>query len=234
VTKTAQYKLEQPIDCYCYTAWLRFGDGIWKENQTEELTLEQVGEAQVVEEVFPSWPLSLCFLDLETTGLSTAKDRIIEICAQTVYPDGQVGEYYALVDPGIPIPYQASQVHGIYDRDVKGKPRFPAVAVEVYDYFKGKTLVAHNGNRFDIPLLAAEFTRCGLIFSPPCVVDTQAIAQQLYGRGATALGKLATKYGVPSLDAHSARGDVETLRAIWPRLLSALAEKIQKEQIDER
>ena len=59
----------------------------------------------------------LVIFDLETTGVSVTADRIVEICLLKVFPDGQEELRTYRVNPGIPIPKGASDVHGIYDAD---------------------------------------------------------------------------------------------------------------------
>src|SRR5690606_5341836 len=66
----------------------------------------------------------LVFLDLETTGLSPAHDRIVELAIIKVTPQGDVLERVRRFDPGCPIPPEATAVHGIGDDDVRGEPPF--------------------------------------------------------------------------------------------------------------
>jgi nucleoside-diphosphate-sugar epimerase len=60
----------------------------------------------------------LAVLDLETTGIDYVKDRIVEIAVIKLLPDGSTEEKCHRLNPTIPIPIQASNVHGIYDKDV--------------------------------------------------------------------------------------------------------------------
>ena len=55
----------------------------------------------------------LCFFDLETTGTDISKDRIIEIAILKLYPDGKKETLETRINPEIPIPIEASMVHGI-------------------------------------------------------------------------------------------------------------------------
>ena len=70
-------------------------------------------------------PISLArpvaFLDLETTGLNRSEDRIVELALLILYPDGRVVDRVRRFNPGIPIPAEASAVHGIGDADVAGE-----------------------------------------------------------------------------------------------------------------
>lgn len=110
----------------------------------------------------------LCFFDLETTGTDTKNSRIIEAFFRRVYSDpkqvcGLVNkELRILCNPGVPIPKEASDVHGITDMMVKDCPVFKAYAKDVLDIIQDTILIGFNSNRFDSPLLYNELKRCGL------------------------------------------------------------------------
>ena len=70
----------------------------------------------------------LAFLDLETTGVNVSKDKIVEIAIIKISPDNSRAEYVKRINPGIPIPLETSEIHGIYDFDVINAPTFSAVA----------------------------------------------------------------------------------------------------------
>ena len=101
----------------------------------------------------------IVFLDLETTGINVVTDRIVEIAFLKIFPDGREEEKLQLINPGIPIPPQASAIHGIYDEDVKDAPRFKEVAKIYAKFIEGCDLAGFNSTRFDIPLLTEEFLR---------------------------------------------------------------------------
>ena len=64
----------------------------------------------------------LVFFDLETTGLSIGKDRIVEFAGVKLKPDGSVQELIQRLQPGIPIPAEVSKIHGIFDKHVEDMP----------------------------------------------------------------------------------------------------------------
>ena len=70
----------------------------------------------------------LVFIDIESTGLNPYADRIVEISLLKVLPDGSEEFLSNLVNPGIPIPSETTEIHGIGDDDVKNKPAFSDVA----------------------------------------------------------------------------------------------------------
>ncbi len=107
----------------------------------------------------------LVILDLETTGTWIEKDRIIEIAMVRCLPDGNRAEYEQRVNPGMPIPLEASEITGITDQDVKDSPRFKDIAQQVMAFLDGADIAGFNVERFDLPLLAREFADVGLTFN---------------------------------------------------------------------
>lgn len=73
----------------------------------------------------------LVVFDLETTGINTQKDRIIEISMLKVFPNGDEELRTYRVNPTIPIPKDSSAIHGIFDQDVADKPTFKQLAKEI-------------------------------------------------------------------------------------------------------
>jgi len=104
----------------------------------------------------------LAFLDLETTGVNTSKDKIIEIAIIKINTDNSREKYEQRINPGIPIPLETSEIHGIYDYDVINSPSFKDVAGDIKTFLEGCDLGGFNSNKFDIPLLTEEFHRCDI------------------------------------------------------------------------
>jgi len=106
----------------------------------------------------------LVVLDLETTGTSTAEDRIVEIAMVRV-DDGEVTPrrrvLLTLVDPKRPIPKEATAIHGIGDLDVIAAeaPTFQEIALLVLEMLEGADVAGFNVLGFDLPLLEAELRR---------------------------------------------------------------------------
>jgi len=104
----------------------------------------------------------LVFFDLETTGTNIVSDRIVEISYLKVSPNGEEESKTRLINPEMPIPLQATAIHGITDDDVKNSPTFKMVAKSLAAQIEGCDLAGYNSNRFDIPLLAEEFLRASV------------------------------------------------------------------------
>ena len=119
----------------------------------------------------------LVFFDLETTGINITNDRIVEISFLKVHPNGKEEIKSRRINPGMPIPPQATAIHGITDDDVKDCPTFKQVARSLADQLEGCDLAGFNSSRFDVPMLAEEFLRAGVDFdmSKRKFVDVQII-----------------------------------------------------------
>ncbi|MBN2356698.1 3'-5' exonuclease [candidate division KSB1 bacterium] len=104
----------------------------------------------------------LIFFDLETTGLDLHIDRIVQFAFIRISPDRKTEEWEELVNPGIPIPPEATRVHTISDEMVRDKPMFSYYAEQVLAFLQDCDLAGFNIIRFDLPFLSAELERCGL------------------------------------------------------------------------
>ncbi len=106
----------------------------------------------------------LVSLDLETTGLDAANDRIVEVSCVKLMPGGRREVRTRRVNPGIPISPEATAVHGIRDQDVAGEPTFGQLARGLFAFLGGCDLTGFNLEHFDLPLLQREFQRAGIGF----------------------------------------------------------------------
>ncbi|WP_304343834.1 3'-5' exonuclease [Chryseobacterium koreense] len=150
----------------------------------------------------------LCIFDLETTGINVGKDRIVEICILKVNPDASRESKTWLVNPEMPIPQEASAIHGIYDEDVKDAPKFKEIAPKIMELISGTDLGGFNSNRFDVPLLAEELLRAGIDFdlNKFKLVDAQTIFHKKEPRNLSAAYRFYC--GKDLENAHSAEADV--------------------------
>ena len=161
----------------------------------------------------------LVFFDLETTGINTAKDRIVELSYIKIMPDGREECKTWRVNPQMPIPAQATAIHGITDEDVKDCPVFKDFAKSLEEEIAGCDLAGFNSNKFDIPLLAEEFFRAGISvdLTKRKFVDVLTIYHRMEPRN------LATAYkfycGKDLVGSHHAANDT---RATYEILMSQL------------
>ena len=104
----------------------------------------------------------IIFFDLETTGVDTARDRIVEISMVKVMTDGTKQVKTRRINPEMPIPAEATAVHGITDEDVQNEPTFKQIAKSLAQFIEGCDFGGFNSNRFDLPVLVEEFMRAGV------------------------------------------------------------------------
>lgn len=145
--------------------------------------------------------------DFETTGLHPAKDRIVEIGAVRVR-GGVIGEtFHTLVNPGIPIPPDATAIHGITDADVASKPSIAEAFPDFLGFIAGTVLFAHNA-LFDMRFLQQVLRVHDLPDHALPVLDTLAFARRVFpGRYSYSLQNLAAWLGLDARAAHSALDD---------------------------
>ncbi|MBR4995330.1 MAG: 3'-5' exonuclease [Alistipes sp.] len=149
----------------------------------------------------------IVFFDLETTGVDTAKDRIVEISMVKVMPDGEEIVRTRLINPQMHIPEQATAVHNITDEDVKDAPTFAQIAKSLSQFIEGCDFGGFNSNRFDLPMLVEEFLRAGVDvdFKKSKFVDVQNIFHKMEQRTLVAAYKFYCDKDLT--DAHSAEAD---------------------------
>ncbi len=161
----------------------------------------------------------LAVFDLETTGTNTSTDRIIEIAIVKLYPDGKREEKTWLVNPGIPIPKEISNIVGLTDEDVAGQPSFEELAPAIFLFLKDCDLAGFNSNKFDVPILIEEFHRAGIDFdvTDRNLIDVQNIFHKKEPRTLAAAYKF---YCGKDLDgAHRAKADaLATLEVLEAQL----------------
>ena len=149
----------------------------------------------------------IIFFDLETTGVDTSKDRIVEISMIKIMPDGEEITRTRRLNPEMPIPPEATAVHGITDEDVKDQPTFAQVAKSLAQFVQGCDFGGFNSNRFDLPMLVEEFMRVGVDvdFKRRKFVDVQNIFHKKEQRTLVAAYKFYCDKNLD--DAHSAEAD---------------------------
>lgn len=159
----------------------------------------------------------MIFFDLETTGTDIVSDRIVQLAALKLSPDNSEELKTQLVNPGRPIPPEATAVHHITDEDVVGKPAFRDLAPSLCGYFSGCDIAGFNSNRFDLPLLVEEFARCGIRFpEPECkMIDVQVIYHKKEERTLSAAFRFYCNRTLEN--AHNAESDVRATLEVFKR-----------------
>jgi DNA polymerase-3 subunit epsilon len=151
----------------------------------------------------------IVFFDLEATGLSVVKDKIVQIALiKYAKKGGEPVEKSMMINPGIPISEEAMNVHKITPKMLANKPTFGQVAQELYDFIGNADLGGYNSNRYDVPMLMEEFSRVGmeLDISKRKLIDVQRIFYKMEPR---TLGAALKFYcGEKLVGAHDALADV--------------------------
>lgn len=163
----------------------------------------------------------LVVFDIESTGVSPRRDRIIELAAFKLNPDGTEESRCWLLNPTVPIPQETTAIHGITDEIVSKCPTFKEKSREIFAFFEGCDLSGFNADRFDIPCLEEEFARVGLNFASSARrhVDVQRIYHRKEPRDLTAAVRFYL--GRDHAGAHGAEADakatLEVLKAQMER-----------------
>jgi DNA polymerase III subunit epsilon len=173
------------------------------------------------------------FFDIESTGLSTETDRIVQLAIMVVSEDGTIlVDKSKLYNPTIPISKTAFEAHGINDNDVKNAPLFSSDAKKLKKLFENKIIIGYNIMRFDVPLLLAEFSRAkvDVDFSGK-FLDVLNIEKKLNSN------RLADAYfrytGKELSGAHDAGNDVRATKIIFEGQEGKLYETIGNQITDE-
>lgn len=117
--------------------------------------------------------------DVETTGMSPSRDRIVEISGVRINCDNSREEYSTLVNPLMPIPKYSTRIHNITDDMVMNAPHFGQVGREFTEFAAGSTLVAHNA-RFDLGFLQEGLNRELMPLWEGKTMDTLPLVKKAY------------------------------------------------------
>lgn len=162
--------------------------------------------------------------DLETTGLDTDMDAIIEISALKVNGGEIVDEYSTLVNPRMHIPYEASCVNGIVDDMVKDAPIIEEALKGFIAFIGNEVLVGQNIKRFDLKFIQRDAVR---FFGKPVnndYVDTLFLAQRyLPELESHSLESLADHYDISYDGAHRALADCHINKKVYDCLAKEIA-----------
>ncbi len=156
----------------------------------------------------------MIFFDIESTGLDFKYDRIVEIGAIKLHPDGRKETFLKRVNPGLKIPAEVSSIISITNQDVANEPFFNEIAQSVEDFFVGCDLAGYNLARFDVKILSEELKRTGrdLGLDDRGVVDAQTIFHMKEKRDLAAAYKYYCNKDLKN--AHSAMADADATMEI--------------------
>lgn len=156
----------------------------------------------------------LCIFDIETTGTSITRDRIVEIAVVKLMPNGEIQRRHDVLNPTIPIPAESTKYHGLKDEDVAAKPTFKDIAKDYAKFFEGADLGGFAVMKLDIPILVEEFIRCGVDFdyTRKKIIDAQKIFHLMEKRTLKAAYRFYLNKELS--DSHSAEADTDATLAV--------------------
>lgn len=158
-------------------------------------------------------------VDVETTGLSPAHNRVIEACAVRVR-DGILGErFHALVDHGDSLPPDIVRLTGITRAMLDGQPSFGDIAAALADFLGSDALVAHNAT-FDYSFLREEFRRSGIAYAATTLCTARLGRRLLPGLRRANLDALLLALELPGRSGHRAEQDAAATGAAFLKLLA--------------
>ena len=162
--------------------------------------------------------------DLETTGLSSLHDTIIEIGAAIMKGKKVLSTFQMFVDPHRPLQPKIIDLTGITDQMLAGQPDISEAIPQFLDYVGGRPLCAHNAD-FDIGFVTAACERLGIAFQPT-YVDTLILAQNLMPElGKYKLNIVADALSLPDFNHHRASDDAITCGYLLMRFFKMLQEQ---------
>ena len=160
--------------------------------------------------------------DFETTGLYPDSDRIVEIGAVKFNLAGEEYRYSGLINPGMKMPEQASQVNGITDDMLEDMPVEDDIIPGFIDFIDGTVLVAHNIG-FDAGFLKSAAVRLDLRLSDlPCIDTLNLTRNLLRGLPSYKLGVVAAFLRIDIENAHRAEDDAVACMDIFKACLEKL------------
>ena len=155
----------------------------------------------------------LAFVDIETTGSNSQRDRITEIAVVT-WDYTTLTRWERLINPGVAIPEFIQRLTGISPEMLHGAPEFDELASELWQELEGKIFVAHNAN-FDYSFIKAAFKRLEMDFKAP-MACTVKLSRQLFPLQAKHnLDTLIATHGLVIHQRHRAMGDADVLWQFW-------------------
>jgi len=163
-------------------------------------------------------------LDFESTGLNTAKAKIIEVGAVKLVDGTVVETFEQLVDPGEMLPPKITEITGITDASLRGQPSAAEVLPKLLAFIGDAPIAAHNAS-FDANLMRSELKRLGLSWNGP-VLDTLVYARKLYPKlKSFRLAALCKHLGVSLKNAHRAVHDAAATAQCLARMLAETRER---------
>ena len=178
------------------------------------------------------WEVPWVIFDLETTGLSKASDRIIELGGIKYFEGVEVDQFSTLISVDHYIPPEVQRLTGINPAMLTDKPNSLTVIPEFMQFIEGSLLVCHNSN-FDMIMLEAELKRQNIIMNHPCLCTLKMARAWLSGLPSRKLSRVADHYDVPYDNLHRSLDDAKLTATIFIKMLEEFMTSPQSPTIDD-
>ena len=162
--------------------------------------------------------------DLETTGLSSRDDRIIEIGAVILKDGKEIDRFQTFVDPERQLERKIVELTGITDEMLQGAPKIQEILPKFLEFVGDRVLVAHNSD-FDTGFIRAECQRQGLPYRYTAA-DTLILSQNLLQHlSKFKLDIVSNALNLPDFNHHRAGDDAMTCGLIMTKLMEMLEQE---------
>ncbi len=163
---------------------------------------------------------SLVFVDIETTGGSPYRDRVLDIAAIRVENSVETDRFVSLVNPDRRIPYFITDLTGISQYDVVTSPSFAEVAPVIEAIMQDAIFVAHNV-WFDYGFLREEFRELGMTFAPPLACTVRLSRRLFPGLPSHRLDAVIERHNIVVENRHRALGDALAIQEFYRQVVAS-------------
>ena len=161
-------------------------------------------------------------VDVETTGTLFYVDHIVEIAAVRFANGKEQDRFSTLVDPGVPVPEEASRVNGITDEMLKGQPKINDILKNFSQFCSSDPLVAHNAI-FDFQFLSVAMEKCYCSAPSGPFFDTYALSKKVFpGLSNYKLSTLVEYLKIPLSRFHRAEEDAWACGLVFCSILKKM------------
>jgi DNA polymerase III subunit epsilon len=161
--------------------------------------------------------------DLETTGVCPGVDQIVEIGAVRFNNGSPEAVFSTLIDPKRPIPPGASQVNGIFDNMLVGKPTIDQILPSFAEFCGDTIIVAHNAP-FDVQFLTADIRKFEGPGPKGIILDTCNMARKVFpGLPNYKLSTLVQHLKIESTDFHRAEEDATYCGYLFAKMVEKIS-----------
>jgi DNA polymerase III epsilon subunit family exonuclease len=189
-----------------------------------------------IERLLKAFPKGVAAFDLEMTGLSAIVDKVIEIAAVKIGPDGKVETFHELINPLIEIPEKTIQFHNITNEMVRDSPTLKKPLQEFHTFYGSLPLIAHNA-LYDASFIIKGLQEHNMSFSLSDVYDSCRMARAVFKKSkkehAPENFKLSTLANFFKMDFnhHQALDDAYVSLKIMANCIGEIEEKFEEKKL---